>query len=97
MGELAQQFGGAYFSTEGALWRTLKLLLTRPGELTVRYLAGQRKHFVLPLRLTLSISEATHELGPGDSFAFPSHLPHAYRNAGTEVARVLWINTPPTF
>lgn len=56
VGELAQQFGGAYFSTEGALWRTLKLLLTRPGELTVRYLAGQRKHFVLPLRLTLSIS-----------------------------------------
>jgi predicted RNA-binding Zn-ribbon protein involved in translation (DUF1610 family) len=54
--EFAQQFGGAYMSTEGALWRTLKLLLTRPGELTVRYLAGQRKHYVLPLRLYLSIS-----------------------------------------
>jgi len=56
LGEFAQQFGGAYLSTEGALWRTLKLLLTRPGELTVRYLAGQRKHFVLPLRLYLTIS-----------------------------------------
>lgn len=56
LGEFAQQFGGAYLSTEGALWRTLKLLFTRPGELTVRYLAGQRKHFVLPLRLYLSIS-----------------------------------------
>ncbi len=54
--EFAQQFGGAYMSTEGALWRTLKLLLTRPGELTLRYLAGQRKHYVLPLRLYLSIS-----------------------------------------
>ncbi len=52
----AQQFGGAYFSTEGALWRTLKLLLTRPGELTVQYLAGRRKHYVLPLRLYLTIS-----------------------------------------
>lgn len=51
-----QQLGGAYFSTEGALWRTLKLLLTRPGELTVQYLAGRRKHYVLPLRLYLSIS-----------------------------------------
>jgi Protein of unknown function (DUF3667) len=51
-----QQFGGAYLSTEGALWRTLKLLLFRPGELTVQYLAGRRKHYVLPLRLYLTIS-----------------------------------------
>ena len=56
LGEFAQQFGGAYFSTEGALWRTLRLLLLQPGELTRRYLAGQRKHYVLPLRLYLTIS-----------------------------------------
>jgi Protein of unknown function (DUF3667) len=54
--EFAQQFGGAYFATEGALWRTLKLLLFKPGELTRQYLAGRRKHHVLPLRLYLSIS-----------------------------------------
>lgn len=56
MGEFLQQFGGAYLSTEGALWRTLKLLLIRPGELTVQYLQGRRKHFVLPLRLYLTLS-----------------------------------------
>ncbi len=56
IGEFLQQFGGAYFSTEGALWRTLKLLLFKPGELTRQYLAGRRKHYVLPLRLYLSIS-----------------------------------------
>ncbi|WP_374349949.1 DUF3667 domain-containing protein [Chitinimonas sp.] len=56
LGELAQQFGGAYLSTEGALWRTLKLLLFRPGELTRQYLAGRRKHYVLPLRLYLTVS-----------------------------------------
>jgi hypothetical protein len=54
--ELAQQFGGAYISTEGALWRSLKLLLMRPGELTRLYWAGRRKHYVLPLRLYLTIS-----------------------------------------
>jgi hypothetical protein len=54
--EFVQQFGGAYFSTEGALWRTLKLLLFKPGELTRQYLAGRRKHYVLPLRLYLTIS-----------------------------------------
>ena len=54
--EFLQQFGGAYLSTEGALWRTLKLLLLKPGELTVQYLRGRRKHYVLPLRLYLTIS-----------------------------------------
>jgi hypothetical protein len=56
IGEFIQQFGGAYLSTEGALWRTLKLLLLKPGELTRQYLAGRRKHYVLPLRLYLTIS-----------------------------------------
>ncbi len=56
LGEFVQQFGGAYFSTEGALWRTLKLLLLKPGELTRQYLAGRRKHYVLPLRLYLTVS-----------------------------------------
>ena len=54
--EFAQQFGGAYLSTEGALWRTLAALVFRPGELTRRYLAGQRKHYILPLRLYLTTS-----------------------------------------
>lgn len=56
LGEFIQQFGGAYFATEGALWRTLKLLLLKPGELTRQYLAGRRKHYVLPLRLYLTVS-----------------------------------------
>ena len=57
--EFVQQFGGAYFATEGALWRTLRLLLFKPGELTRQYLAGRRKHYVMPLRLYLTISLAT--------------------------------------
>lgn len=56
IGEFIQQFGGAYFSTEGALWRTLALLLFKPGELTRQYLAGRRRHYVLPLRLYLTVS-----------------------------------------
>jgi hypothetical protein len=59
LGEFLQQFGGAYLSTEGALWRTLKLLLFKPGELTRLYLLGRRKHYVLPLRLYLTISVIT--------------------------------------
>ena len=51
-----QQFSGTYFATEGALWRTFKLLLARPGELTAQYLNGRRKQYVLPLRLFLSMT-----------------------------------------
>jgi hypothetical protein len=54
--EFAQQFGGAYISTEGALWRSLKLLLLKPGALTREYLDGRRRRYVLPLRLYLTIS-----------------------------------------
>jgi hypothetical protein len=56
LGEFLQQWGGAFVSTEGALWRTLWLLVLKPGELTRQYLAGRRKHYVLPLRLYLTIS-----------------------------------------
>jgi len=56
VGEFMQQFSGTYFASEGALWRTFKLLLAQPGELTARYLYGQRKQYVLPLRLFLSMT-----------------------------------------
>lgn len=55
IGEFLQQFGGAFFSTEGALWRSMWRLFV-PGELTREYFAGRRRHFVLPLRLYLTIS-----------------------------------------
>jgi len=54
--EFAQQFGGSYISMEGALWRTLLLLLFRPGRLTTEYFAGRKRRYVLPLRLYLTIS-----------------------------------------
>jgi hypothetical protein len=54
--EFAQQFGGSYVSMEGALWRTLLLLLFLPGRLTREYLRGRKRRYVLPLRLYLTIS-----------------------------------------
>lgn len=54
--EFIQQLGGAYISTEGALWRTLWRLLLLPGQLTLEYLAGRRRRYVLPLRIYLTIS-----------------------------------------
>lgn len=56
IGEFLQQFGGSYVAMEGALWRTLLLLLFRPGRLTREYFAGRKRRYVLPLRLYLTIS-----------------------------------------
>jgi DNA-binding transcriptional MerR regulator/quercetin dioxygenase-like cupin family protein len=38
-----------------------------------------------------------HSLKTGDSLYYPSSIVHAWRNPGRTVARVLWVNTPPTF
>lgn len=62
LGEFAQQFGGSVLAAEGALWRTLGLLFTRPGQLTREYLAGRRRRYVLPLRLYLTVSLAAFVL-----------------------------------
>lgn len=41
------------FHFEGKTWRTLPLLAWRPGELTRRYIAGERARFVSPMGLFL--------------------------------------------
>ncbi|WP_415914613.1 cupin domain-containing protein [Paraburkholderia sp. J41] len=59
--------------------------------------AGEELGYVLEGELELTLGEKTWRLQAGDSFYFPSTEPHSYRNPGDTIARVLWINTPPTF
>lgn len=58
---------------------------------------GEEIGYVLQGSLSLTIGDSTYQLSPGDSFYFASEQSHSYRNAGDEVTKVLWINTPPTF
>ncbi len=58
---------------------------------------GEEIGYVLQGTLELSVGSTTYLLEPGDSFHFPSELPHSYRNPGRTTTRVIWINTPPTF
>lgn len=58
---------------------------------------GEELGYVLEGELELTLDAERHLLQPGDSFYFPSGVPHSYRNPGKVVTRVLWINTPPTF
>lgn len=54
--EFLHEFVGHYVAFEGKLWRTLRLLVARPGALTAEYLAGRKARYVLPLRVYLSAS-----------------------------------------
>lgn len=53
--------------------------------------------YVLEGEIALNLGEQTWTLSAGDSFYFPSNVPHGYRNTGATVAKVLWVNTPVTF
>lgn len=58
---------------------------------------GEEMGYVLEGEFEITVGEQIFRLNAGDSFFFPSMLPHGYSNPGTVVTRVLWMNTPPTF
>lgn len=58
---------------------------------------GEECGYVLEGTLELTVGGKTYRLGRGESFFFHSDIPHSYKNPARVRARVLWINTPPTF
>ena len=58
---------------------------------------GEELGFVLEGDIELVVAGNPYRIRAGDSFFFPSHLEHGYRNPGRRKAAVLWVNTPPTF
>lgn len=54
--EFLHEFIGHYVALEGKLWKSLWLLLFRPGLLTLEYIKGRRVRYVQPLRLYLTFS-----------------------------------------
>lgn len=51
--EFLREAAGRYVALDGRLWRTMGLLMFRPGRLTREYLAGRRRRYVRPARLYL--------------------------------------------
>jgi transcriptional regulator with XRE-family HTH domain len=85
-------------SAEGRLLEGF-LVVIEPGGHTNGTLQhkGEEVGFVVEGQLELTLNNEKHLLRAGDSFYFPSDLPHAYRNPGKTRMRAVWINTPPTF
>lgn len=58
---------------------------------------GEEAGYVVSGRFELWIDGASTVLDAGDSFSFPSSLPHRYHNPGRGEAIVIWAMTPPSY
>lgn len=54
--EFVHEFIGHYVALEGKLLQTLKLLLLKPGQLSLEYMRGRRVRYIEPLRVYLTFS-----------------------------------------
>ena len=77
-----------------------QLFVLRPGATSEGAYThdGEEFLYILDGALTVSLGNAEHyRLAAGDTLAFPSTIPHRWRNRADGETRLLWINTPPTF
>lgn len=59
--------------------------------------SGEEMGYVLDGAVELLLGDRIIPLSAGDAFHFRSEIPHGYRNVSDAVAKILWVNTPPTF
>jgi transcriptional regulator with XRE-family HTH domain len=58
---------------------------------------GEEVAYVLEGKVEFMIGDAKHVLNAGDSICYRSEQPHGYNNGGEKAARMIIVNTPPTF
>jgi len=80
----------------------LELLMSRfppnsAGEESAYAHQGEEAGVILQGTLELWVGEKFFVLREGDSFSFPSTMPHRYRNPGETETVVIWVITPPTY
>lgn len=73
---------------EGKLWNTLPMLVLRPGELTRRYIHGERAHFVSPMAMFLFSVFTMFAVLQIMGISPPSEFGAPQFNRGMQVARV---------
>lgn len=64
MRELVSEFVGELTSLDGKLWRSMRTLLLRPGELTLAFFEGRRVAYLSPVKLYLTCSLLGFLAGP---------------------------------
>jgi mannose-6-phosphate isomerase-like protein (cupin superfamily) len=56
--------------------------------------AGQEVGYVLSGSLDITVEDRTYTLTEGDCFAFESSLAHSFKNRGSGLSSVFWVNMP---
>jgi len=59
--------------------------------------AGEEGGVVVRGEIELTVGTATRVLRAGDAYAFPSSIPHRFRNLGREACELVSACTPPSF
>jgi transcriptional regulator with XRE-family HTH domain len=57
---------------------------------------GEEFGYLISGELDVQVDGKTYVMKEGDLLFFSSSLPHGYENRGASVARILWVNTPPS-
>jgi uncharacterized protein DUF3667 len=90
-----QDFIQGLFNFEGKIWRTLPMLAWRPGEMTRRYIAGERARFISPVALYLftvfamfAVLNFTGELGSAHDRHSSDTLKSAVADDQEELAKL---------
>ena len=91
-------------SFDSRVWRTLIVLLYRPGELTLEYWRGRRARYVAPLRLYLFVSFFTFLflafVAPRASSTPRAKIPTRWYESGstkmTKMIRATWMTSVRT-
>jgi transcriptional regulator with XRE-family HTH domain len=99
---ITERFNGVIVEqlTRGAVQMEAQLFAVEPGGGSQGAYSheGEELIYVLEGRLELRLgSSERYRLKPGDCAYYPSTLDHEWWNPGAVVARLLWVNTPPTF
>ncbi len=58
---------------------------------------GEEFGYVLEGKVAIVLGNQRHSAKKGEAFYYPASKPHYIVNEGTNVAKFLWISTPPNF
>jgi hypothetical protein len=90
-----QDFVQGLFNFEGKIWRTLPMLAWRPGEMTRRYIAGERARFISPVALYLftvfamfAVLNFTGALNPTGAKNLPAAVKTGIADDKSELAKL---------
>lgn len=58
---------------------------------------GEEFGYVLEGQILLNLGKNKYQVKQGESFYFTANKPHSIKNNGQQMAKLIWVSSPPTF